>query len=81
MSCSMLSVHVPSALAAGALEVQTDGMVYRVFGAFAGLYLLLALGGRLVEKVGVIRCGCSATCWCKGPVLKPFRWVFPWGHR
>jgi hypothetical protein len=61
--------------------VHTGGMFYRVFGAIAGLYLLLAVISRLMERAGVMRCGCSATCWCQRPGLKPFRWVFPWRHR
>lgn len=60
---------------------QTDAMVYRVLGAVTGLYLLLALVSRVAEKAGVIRCGCSATCWCKRAALTPFRWVLPWRHR
>ncbi|WP_344814360.1 hypothetical protein [Microlunatus aurantiacus] len=56
-------------------------MFYRVFGAIAGVYLLLASVSRLMEQAGVMRCGCSATCWCKRPVLMPFRWVVPWRHR
>ena len=56
-------------------------VVYRLLGAIAGLYLLLALLGRLIEMAGVVRCGCGATCWCKRRVLKTFRWVLPWGHR
>jgi hypothetical protein len=56
-------------------------MLYRLFGAIAGLCLLLALISRLMEQAGVFRCGCSATCWCKRSFLKPFRWVFPWRHR
>ncbi len=27
------------------------------------------------------RCECSASCWCRGPILSAFRWVMPVGHR
>jgi hypothetical protein len=46
-----------------------------------GLYLLAALVGKVLEAVGVSRCGCSAACWCRRPGLSAFRWVFPFGHR
>jgi hypothetical protein len=55
--------------------------VKRVLAALAGLYLLAALVGRLLESVGVARCGCSAGCWCRRPGLSAFRWVAPVGHR
>ena len=44
-------------------------------------YLLFAVVGRVVERMGAVECGCSADCWCKRPVLSLFRWVFPYGHR
>lgn len=43
-------------------------------------YLHLALVGRFVERVGAVRCGCAASCWCHRPVLSTFRWVLPLGH-
>jgi hypothetical protein len=46
-----------------------------------GLYLLFAVIGRFVERMGAVECGCSRDCWCKRPVLSMFRWVFPRGHR
>lgn len=61
----------------GVFEGQTDAMVYRVFGAIAGLYLLLALVGRLVD-------GCHSL-WLQSDVLvqasclKPFRVGVPVG--
>lgn len=53
----------------------------KVLLAVLGGYLLLAVGNRAAESAGVIRCGCADDCWCKGPGLNVFRWVFPWGHR
>ncbi len=53
----------------------------RWFGRLLALYLILALGTRLAEAVGINRCGCASDCWCKRPVLSTFRWVFPYGHR
>ncbi len=44
-------------------------------------YLLFAVIGRFVEGMGAVKCGCSADCWCKRPVLSLFRWVFPFGHQ
>ncbi|HEY5784726.1 MAG TPA: hypothetical protein VIT65_08110 [Microlunatus sp.] len=61
--------------------MQTDVVVFRVLGALAGLYGLLALATRLLERAGIIRCHCGATCWCQRPVLSAFRWILPWGHR
>ena len=46
-----------------------------------GAYLLLALGNKVAEAAGAMRCGCADTCWCQRPGLNLFRWVFPWGHR
>ena len=46
-----------------------------------GFYLLLAVANRLAERMGAMRCGCAADCWCQRPGLSLFRWVFPWGHR
>jgi hypothetical protein len=43
-------------------------------------YLLFAVIGRFLEGMGAVECGCSADCWCKRPVLRLFRWVFPYGH-
>ena len=47
----------------------------------ASFYLLFAVIGRFVERIGAAECGCDAACWCKKPVLSTFRWVFPFGHR
>jgi hypothetical protein len=47
----------------------------------AGGYVMLALATRAAEARGVMRCGCSADCWCKRPGLSAFRWVLPLGHR
>ena len=56
-------------------------MVRRAAGYALGIYLLFAVIGRFVEGMGAVHCGCAAECWCKGPILSTFRWVFPWGHR
>ncbi len=45
------------------------------------VYLLIALIGRLLERVGVCRYDCSADCWCQRPGRSVFRWAYPWGHR
>lgn len=45
------------------------------------VYLLLAVVGRYVERLGAVTCGCSADCWCQRPGLSMFRWVIPYGHR
>lgn len=45
-----------------------------------GAFLLFALIGRYVERLGAIECGCSSQCWCHKPVLSLFRWVVPYGH-
>jgi hypothetical protein len=45
------------------------------------LYVVAAVTGRILEALGVSRCGCSRDCWCQRPGLSTFRWVFPWGHR
>jgi hypothetical protein len=45
------------------------------------LYLLFAVIGRFVERIGAVHCDCELGCWCKKPVLSTFRWVFPYGHR
>lgn len=47
----------------------------------AGPYLLFALIGHFVERMGAVECGCSADCWCHRPGLFVFRWVFPYGHQ
>ena len=44
-------------------------------------YLLFAVVGRVVEGMGGVRCGCAPNCWCKRPVLRTFRWAFPYGHK
>ena len=56
-------------------------VVKRGLGLLLGFYLLLALGNRLAERLGAMRCGCAADCWCQRPGLSLFRWVFPWKHR
>lgn len=45
------------------------------------LYLTEALATRAAEAAGFQRCQCSATCWCRKPLLRAFRWVLPVGHR
>jgi hypothetical protein len=40
------------------------------------LYLLFAVIGRFVERMGAVECGCGDDCWCKRPGLSLFRWVF-----
>jgi hypothetical protein len=57
------------------------GVMKRLVGRAAGLYLLFAIIGRFVEGMGAVECSCSADCWCRRPVLSTFRWVFPVGHR
>jgi hypothetical protein len=46
----------------------------------AGAYVGLALGTRIAEARGVMRCGCDDDCWCRRPGLSAFRWVLPVGH-
>lgn len=46
-----------------------------------GGYLLLAVGNKAAEAVGLMRCGCADDCWCRRPGASLFRWVFPWRHR
>ena len=53
----------------------------RLLVGLASLYVLFAVIGRFVERMGAVRCGCAPTCWCKKPVLSTFRWVFPYGHQ
>jgi hypothetical protein len=55
-------------------------MLRRVTGYAVSLYLLFAVIGRFVEGMGAVRCGCASDCWCHRPVLRAFRWVFPFGH-
>jgi hypothetical protein len=47
----------------------------------AALFLLLAVGTRVAEALGVggrqLRCACDESCWCKRPGLTVFRWVTP----
>ena len=45
-----------------------------------GGYLLVAVGNKVAEAAGMMRCGCAEDCWCKRPGLSLFRWVFPWRH-
>jgi hypothetical protein len=56
-------------------------MLRRVAGYVLGVYLLFAIIGRFVEAMGAVHCGCGPDCWCKGPVLSTFRWVFPFRDR
>lgn len=53
----------------------------RLLAKAAQLFLLLALIGRFVERMGAVECGCSPQCWCKQRGLSLFRWVVPFGHR
>ena len=53
----------------------------RVVLAALGVYLLVAVGNKVAEAAGVMRCGCGEDCWCQRPGLCLFRWVFPWRHR
>jgi hypothetical protein len=53
----------------------------RIVLAIVGLYLLLAVIGRFVERMGAVTCRCDPGCWCKKPVISAFRWVFPFEHR
>lgn len=32
-----------------------------------GGYLLLAVGNKAAEAVGLMRCGCADDCWCRRP--------------
>lgn len=52
----------------------------RVILVVHGGYLLLAVGNKVAEAAGAMRCGCANDCWCKRPGLNLFRWVFPWRH-
>jgi hypothetical protein len=59
-------------------------MMTRAKGLLVGLvrlYLLFAVIGRFVERMGAAECGCGDDCWCKRPGLSLFRWVFPFRHR
>jgi len=53
----------------------------RVVLTVVAAYLLLAIGTRAAEELGVgqprYRCACAETCWCKQPGLSLFRWVTP----
>jgi hypothetical protein len=55
--------------------------VKRIVLGLAAVYLLLAATTKVLERRGVMRCGCGEACWCKKPVLSAFRWVAPFGHR
>jgi len=46
----------------------------------AGTFLLFGLVGRVMERIGVLRCDCEPSCWCKRPGLDLFRWVVPNRH-
>ena len=52
----------------------------KFFVVVLGGYLLLAVGNKVAEAAGAMRCGCPDDCWCKRPGRSLFRWVFPWGH-
>jgi hypothetical protein len=52
----------------------------RILVSLIGVYVLLAVGTRAVEALGVggrFQCGCPDSCWCKRPGLTVFRWVTP----
>lgn len=53
----------------------------RIAGRLLTLYLLIAVIGRVLERLGLSKCGCADDCWCKRPGLSAFRWVFPYGHQ
>jgi hypothetical protein len=55
--------------------------VKRLVARVVGMYLLFAVIGRFIEKMGAVECGCDSSCWCKRPILSTFRWVFPYRHR
>jgi hypothetical protein len=46
----------------------------------AVVYVAAAVGARLQERAGRLRCQCLPDCWCKRRGLSLFRWVFPYGH-
>ncbi len=52
----------------------------RVAELLVGLYLVAAVASKVLEAAGVTRCHCTAQCWCRKPMLAPFRWVFPYKH-
>ena len=52
----------------------------RLAGRLLALYLLFAVIGRFVERMGAVQSDCSPDCWCRRPVLSTFRWVVPRGH-
>ena len=56
-------------------------MPRRVTGYVLGFYLLFAIIGRFVEAMGAVQCSCGPNCWCKRPILRTFRWAFPFRHR
>lgn len=48
--------------------------------ASAAAYVLLAVGTRVADALGVggrLQCACRESCWCKRPSLTVFRWVTP----
>lgn len=45
------------------------------------LYLAASLATRAADKLGLQRCHCSSSCWCRRPGLTAFRWVLPISHR
>jgi len=45
------------------------------------LYLIFAVIGRILERMGMVRCGCAPDCWCQQPGLSTFRWALPYWHR
>ncbi|MBW8824842.1 MAG: hypothetical protein JF603_00620 [Acidobacteria bacterium] len=52
----------------------------RLLGRAAAGYLVFAIIGKYVERMGAVRCGCRDSCWCRKPGLSTFRWVAPFGH-
>ena len=53
----------------------------RLVAGLVALYLCFALVGRVLERLGAVRCGCSPDCWCRRPGLSTFRWALPYWHR
>ena len=42
----------------------------RLAGRLLALYLLFAVIGRFVERMGADQCDCSADCWCRRPGIE-----------
>src|SRR5947208_12057704 len=62
-------------------RTEVGQMLKRTLQATAIGYIVLGLGSRLMERRGILECGCDPDCWCKRPGLSLFRWVLPRWHK